>query len=486
MASINARPTPYRETTHGGVKAQRMTTTQALRRSVMSCLLWENEFYESGQTIADRILALAGEVPAEVLAQTAVEAREVAKLRHAPLLLLVALAKHGSGSRIVSTTIARVIQRADELTEFLTLYWALNPKRDGRNAPLSAQVKRGLALAMQKFDAYQLAKYDREREVRLRDVAFLAHAKPGHRYTGEIAAKLVNKSFFPAATKSSGFLVKEAYELDGTPGLGAPDTWEVALSTGGDKKDEFTRLLAGGKLGYLALLKNLRNMHEAGVDRSLVIEALRARKGADRVFPFRFIAAARAAPSFEAAIDEALVASIAEMPRLLGRTLVLVDVSGSMDEKLSGKSDLTRMDAAASLASILPADDQRVFSFSTRLVEVPARKGMAGVEAIIKSQAHGGTALAQAVAAANTIPHDRLIVITDEQATSGPYVGLGLRSAHDARRVPDPVAKRAYMINVASAKNGVGYGKWTHIDGFSENVLRYISEIESADLLGEL
>ena len=61
------------------------------------------------------------------------------------------------------------------------------------------------------------------------------------------------------------------------------------------------------------------------------------------------------------------------------------------------------------------------------------------------------------------VKYDRLIVITDEQS---------------ADRVPDPLG-RGYVINVASAKNGVGYGKWVHVDGFSEAVIRYISEIEN-------
>jgi 60 kDa SS-A/Ro ribonucleoprotein len=69
------------------------------------------------------------------------------------------------------------------------------------------------------------------------------------------------------------------------------------------------------------------------------------------------------------------------------------------------------------------------------------------------------------VRAVNQWPHDRLIVITDEQATDG--------------AVGDPVAKHAYMVNVASYKNGVGYGKWTHIDGFSEGILRWINEFEN-------
>jgi hypothetical protein len=198
----------------------------------------------------------------------------------------------------------------------------------------------------------------------------------------------------------------------------------------------------------------------------LVKGAIVARKnGAQRVLPFRYVAAALAAPQFEPALDAALCTAISELPVYLGKTIVLVDVSGSMDEKLSAKSDLKRMDAAATLGAVLPGD-LRVFTFSNNLMEVPPRRGMAGVDAIIKSQHHGGTYLGAALSQINAIPHDRLIVITDEQT-------------HD--RVGDPAAKHAYMINVASAKNGVGYGHWTHIDGFSEGVLRFIHETERGD-----
>ena len=125
------------------------------------------------------------------------------------------------------------------------------------------------------------------------------------------------------------------------------------------------------------------------------------------------------------------------------------------------------MDAAAALASIIQAEDLRVFSFSSQLIEVPARKGMSGIDAIIKSQSHSSTYLGSSVKFINEyISHDRIIVITDEQSSDS---------------VPDPICKYAYMINVASNKNGVGYGRWTHIDGFSENVINYINEIERLD-----
>ena len=90
---------------------------------------------------------------------------------------------------------------------------------------------------------------------------------------------------------------------------------------------------------------------------------------------------------------------------------------------------------------------------------------MAGVDAIVRSQHHGSTNLGSAVGKVNALAHDRLIVVTDEQS-------------HD--RVPEPEARHAYMINVASNRNGVGYGRWTHIDGFSEGVLRFIHEVERA------
>src|SRR5215469_8979364 len=93
------RPAPV---THEGAPAVELSAEQRLRRSVLACLLWENEFYEDGQAIADRIAALAAEVDPTVVAALAIEAREDFRLRHAPLMLLCALARTGSGTSLVS------------------------------------------------------------------------------------------------------------------------------------------------------------------------------------------------------------------------------------------------------------------------------------------------------------------------------------------------------------------------------------------------
>ena len=280
-------------------------------------------------------------------------------------------------------------------------------------------MKKALAAAFPKFDEYQLAKYDRGGPIKLRDVLFLCHAKPRDEAQAGVWKKLIWGR------------------------LSVPDTWEVALSSGSDKREAWERLLREQKLGALALLRNLRNMREAGVNESLVLSALGSMSTA-RVLPFRFLAAARYAPQWEEALEQAMLKSVAKQEKLPGKTIVLVDVSGSMTAPLSRRSEMQRTDAAYGLAVLLREIGEKVavFSFSNDLVEVPARRGFALRDAIDRSQQHGATYLGKAVEKLNQNEnYDRLIVITDEQA-------------HDT--MPSPKGK-GYVINVASYKNGIGY-----------------------------
>jgi hypothetical protein len=420
--------------THEGARAYpHLTPEQALRRSLLSCLLWENEFYEDGISIADRIMQNAAACDAEVVSALAIEARRQHGLRHAPLLLLLDLIKRGGSG--VAGTIVSTMKRADDMTELLSLYWKFNPGKG-----LSKQLKVGLARAFTNFDEYQLAKYDREGAVRLRDVLFQSHAKPADEAQAALFKRVTDRA------------------------LATPDTWETELSAGANKKETFERLIREGRLGYLALLRNLRNMADAGCDTELVKNAILARKGADMVFPFRFLTAARSAPQFDGVLGEALLAKIDTLPKLPGKTVVCVDVSGSMGAVVSQKSVVTRAEAGATLASMVNGDT-RLVAFASGVKEVPARRGLAGVDAIrtVQSTIGMGTNIGEAVQMANAMKPDRIIVVTDEQS-------------HDP--VGQPQCEHAYMINVASYKNGVGYGRWTHLDGFSEAVIRYISEIE--------
>lgn len=428
------------------------------RRRLADLLVVDGAFYEDGVSIADRIVELAPQASPAMVAALAIEARNAFNLRHAPPLLLAVLAKTGAGSRLVSETIERTVQRADELAEFLAIYW-----RDGKT-PLSAQVKKGLAASFRKFDAYQLAKYDREHAIRLRDVLFLSHAKPANDDQAQLWRQLAGND------------------------LSAPDTWEVALSGGADKRETFERLIRERKLGYLALLRNLRNMVTAGCDLGLVREAILARRGADRVLPFRYIAAAKVCPELEPELDRAMLECLAGAARLAGRTLVVVDISDSMRAPLARKSEMTRIDAACALAAVLcgACNDAAIYATAgndgTRVhatARVPSRQGMALRDAIVgmRDQLGGGGIFLKPCLdfiQSRERTADRIVVITDEQDC-----------AIDKRHSPllaAPFGTHTYLLNVASYRNGIGYGPRCHIDGFSEQVLRFIAEHEAAAL----
>lgn len=221
---------------------------------------------------------------------------------------------------------------------------------------------------------------------------------------------------------------------------------------------------------HMAILRNLRNIEAAGVSQKH-LNKLRAcfndeSWATSRVLPFRFIAAARHAVNLEPELEQAMFKCVAGMEKLPGKTVLLVDVSGSMTSSISSKSDLSRIDAACSLAMLVReiCDKSDIYSFSDRLVRIPNRRGFALRDAIVTSQPMSGTEAGGAVRTLhdNHVAYDRLIVITDEQS---------------ADKLPDPKGK-GYVINVASYRNGIGYHAWMHIDGMSEAVLDFIQEYE--------
>ena len=448
--------------THEGAVAVFINPVDQLRRSVMSNMLFEGEYYEDGQSIAKRIQETTAEIlkqkdGADIVANIAFEARTKMKLRHVPLLLLVSLirAKTDAVRKVVAGAIAHVIQRPDEMGELISLYWK------DKKQPLTAQMKKGLGLAFQKFDAYALAKWNSDSAaLKLRDVLFLVHAKPKDQAQAEVFKKLTDKT------------------------LTSPDTWEVALSGGADKKATFTRLLEEEKLGAMALLRNLRNMQQSGVDIEAIRKGLSTMK-TERVLPFRFITAAKYASQLEPQLEQAMFRCLASQEKLTGKTVLIVDCSGSMHGQISDKSELDRLSAAAALAMLLRevCDDVSVYAtagddgrriHATMLV--PPRRGfglrdLLSYEQTSRKIGGGGIFLKQVIEHVRKEEKgkaDRIIVITDEQDCDI------VNKPASAK----PFGKNNYLINVASYKNGIGYGEWVHIDGWSENVLSYIEQFE--------
>lgn len=477
MASTNTKtklPTPK---THGGAVAVRTNAEFELRRSVMSTMLFEDQFYEDGVSISDRIADLVPKVKPELVKDIAIEARHQMKLRHVPLWIIRIMAKLPTHKHLVADTLDACIKRADEPAEFLALYW-----KNGKE-PLSHQVKKGLARSIQKFDEYSMAKYLKDKDITLRDVMFLSHSKPKDArkrlYTRNERKleKAGNKKFVLSKSEK---LYKKLADLN----LSVPDTWEVALSSSKDKTAEWTRLLKDKRMGGMAVLRNLRNCINAKVSKDLISKSI-MEANYRWVLPFRFISAAKYAPQFEEVLDKAMITTLENGSKLPGKTVVVVDVSGSMyGSSISGKSEMDRAKSACALASILREVCEEPVIYATagsdftrahKTQLVPARRGMDLIDAIYnmcRPLGGGGIFLNQVMNYIDEIESriDRVVVITDEQDCS--------THPNDSPSKAKLLGKKNYMINVASYKLGIGYKKWHHIDGFSEEIINYIKGYE--------
>lgn len=448
--------------THEGGLGVSFSPFDELRRAVVCCLLGERQFYEDGIALQDRIASLVAQVTPEQTIEVMQEARVRHGLRHAPLLVAVEAARRKECRPLLRAGLASVLRTPRDAMDLIALYWT----RQGKDQALPHAFKAAIRDGFGRWTEYQIGKYATLKtnvSVRLRDLLFLARAKP---------AALVDRKLGIVCEMPEARAALFKALADDT--IRAPDTWEAALSAAGKEGDKaliWTRLLAERKLSALALVRNLRNMISAGVPPEEIQEGLRACRAED-IWPWQALAAAREAPALAGELSALMVRACGRMPRLPGRTCVLVDVSGSMDAPLSQKGTMKRMDAGFGVAvvarEVCDSALMATFSNSLAVLQEDAR-GMALAQALAASQPYGGTNLTGAVAALLTVlkePLDRLIILTDEQAHGGPVM-------LDAR------LGRVTIVNLASYQNGVRHdGPIDRIDGWSANVLRYIAERE--------
>lgn len=359
---------PFRKTqpnavNHEGAAAYTLTPQLELYAAVATAAL-SDQFYEKANTRLARLRELVARCEPLFVARLAVYAREQMYLRSVPLVLAVELARLHRGDSLVSRLVARIVQRPDEITELLAFYAQANERTGVKTlGRLSKQLQKGLALSFNRFDGYQLAKYDRAGAVRLRDALFLVHP----------AAKSVEQqALFDQLVAGT---------------LPTPYTWETELSALGQASyatpDERTaafrakweELIASGKLGYMALLRNLRNILEADVAAETMVEvcaALADRQAVARSkqLPFRFLAAYREVKALQGghvtavltALEDAIAHSAANLRGFGADTRVVVacDVSGSMQQPVSQRSKVLLYDVGLVLGMLLQSRCQHV------------------------------------------------------------------------------------------------------------------------------
>ncbi|MFI2354643.1 TROVE domain-containing protein [Streptomyces anulatus] len=401
-----------------------------------------------------------------------------------------------------------VLQRADEPGEFLG-YWT---SKYGRKLP--KPVKRGVADAVQRlYTERSLLKYDTDSKgYRFGDVLNLVHPSPaadkawqGDLFKHALDRRKKRDEEIPA--RLSMLLARE--QLTCTPADQRRDvlanhgelfqragmTWEALAGWLQGPMDAAAWEAVIPSMGYMALLRNLRNFDEAGVSDEIADTV--ARKLADpeqvaksRQLPMRFYSAFNAAPSLRwgHALDKALNASLANIPQLDGRTLVLVDTSSSMDAPFSRDGTLMRWDAAALFGIALGARcaqaDVVSFSSARYMSDQPGAKTKAfpltrggSLLGDVRKWKDGGWFLGGGTDTAAALRqefkgHDRVIIVTDEQAS------------HDGREVTEaiPASTPMYTWNLAGYQAGhapSGRSNRHTFGGLTDQAFRMVPLLES-------
>jgi hypothetical protein len=360
-------------TNHEGAKAFTMSAEMELYTTVVTWSL-NDTFYEKDQARMERLRNLIAKCNPVFVGKLAVYARTKMYLRSVPLVLVTELAKLHSGNDLVARVADGVIGRADEITELLACYETLNQRKGTKKLNrLSKQMQKGLSQAFNRFDEYQFAKYNRDGAIKMRDALFLVHP----RAKDDLQQLIFNKI---AVNK-----------------LQTPYTWETELSALGQLnfdsaeaktiafRAKWEELIDSGKIGYMALLRNLRNIQEAGVSYTHFKKVCATLADGEQVakakqFPFRYLAAyrelitptsavqniARAAKAAITgnkgytgelldALEKAVQASAANIRGFDENTRVLLacDVSGSMQKPISAKSKVLLYDIGLMLAMLL-------------------------------------------------------------------------------------------------------------------------------------
>ncbi len=449
-------------TNYEGAKAAKLTPEMELYAAVVTAGLSDN-FYEKSPERIDRIRQLMETNNPEFIARLAVYARSEMHMRSIPLVLSVELAKQTSGTNIVRKTVGSVVQRADEIAELLAYYQMAN-KREGTKklGRLSKQVQKGLGDAFNRFDEYQFSKYNRATDVTLKDALFLVHPKA----KDDAQQAVFNKI---AAGKLSTAYTWET-ELSGLGQNNFETKEERAIAV----RIKWEELINSGKLGYMALLRNLRNIIQAGVSWDSITR-VNSRIGSaeevarSRQLPFRFVAAFREVKSIQSeavpyildALERALAASAANIKGFNddSRVLIACDVSASMQQPVSPKSKVLLYDIGLVLAMLLKSRCSRaitgMFGSKWKVINMPSRSILVNVQEFYRREGEVGYAtngyLAIEYLRKKRIVMDKVMLFTDCQLHEARAGGTGLQEEWRKYKMVAPGAK-LYLFDLA------GYG----------------------------
>lgn len=482
---------------------------------VLGCLWHEPRFYETvptednhgdedGRPIGEAeaaIIKLASTLDPEYVLKLATYARNEMHLRTVPQVLLVTVANRQDLAGHPKPYVARygpsIMARLDEVMEAV----AYQLKVFGK--PIPNALRNAICARLQRITEYEAIKYRRANaEVSLVDVINLVHPKPTSEYcrsilqwvmTGEVCETVVPQIASWVKLSQCTEFDDHARKLASV----ARPTWELLISKFGNRKEVWE----AAEMPYTATLSNLCNLIQAGVDINPALQLITDPEAIARSkqYPFRLAnvynqlkdASWKDRGNINAynramlAIEQAMETSIANLPRLPGRTLVLVDTSGSMWERISHRSVTHYMDIAIALGAIAHSicEKCKIVSFGTdyKFVNLYTTDTVKDkIEKISKHIDHGGTMAEKPIRHITNqcMEFDRIILLSDMQIFAADNMPKFVTRFQTYRRQINPDV-RLVSVNLAGYNDlPVPQDQTMLLSGWSEQIFDLLAAWE--------
>jgi 60 kDa SS-A/Ro ribonucleoprotein len=420
---------------------------------------------EFAKALSDKRQAIVSQIDREVAGQ--VKLVRVTGARKAKIEALQAEAaelNYGNMRQLVCD----VIQRADQITDLYA--YALEVFGNKNKVPMA--IKRGVSDAFNKFSEYAFAKYNRDGSVKFRDVLRIVHPSAKDARQGAIFDKIMKEQ------------------------LQVPYTWETELSMNGQlpaaerktTKQLWTELVTSGKIGYMALLRNLRNIHQAGLDAAVLREhvynviADPKRVADSKQLPYDFMEAYNIVKDLDSkmatAVSKAIDLSVTNIPKMGNRVWMIVDYSGSMGRE---NVETSAFSSAVFLTSALVkanADTDKLavtlFGSSAKTLKgIDTNNSMIALQKELtshrKDSIAGSTEFYAALQEKSKLGFepDTIVVLTDGEINRFPYGALKTLTGKN-------VIKMVVNLSAAHSTPMVKEDGWYAMAGWSPAMFRWV------------
>lgn len=472
---------------------------QKFFETVVGHLYGKDTFYKTNDAIVQdlekQILSLVNDNKSDYVANVILYARENMHIRSMPILATVLFAKAlretGKSFPQLRYLVSSVIQRADQITDM----YAVALSTFGSKSKVPMAIKRGVGDAFNKFSEYNFGKYNGSTGVTFKDVLRITHPEP----------------ISPVQSQTFDKIIKED--------LAVPYTWETALSINGQLPKEeqkskatlWSELVKSGKLGYMALLRNLRNIVESGAD---VYDEVAARISdreqvlRSKQFPFSYLkafdAVQQAPTKVKWAVSEALDLSCESIPELGKNVWIIVDGSGSMlgsnygygYKQVDSLGDSPFKTAAAFCAALAKSNKNStnlavtIFSDSAEMLDINPRDSVTSiVDQLTRKVQGGGTNLQAALNLKSRLGFepDTVVILSDmevNQLSTGDYRAYyrtGNSTVANISKMFDPNCfKLAFNLAAATSSPVPLEHGFIQLAGFSEKVFALVPELRNS------